>query len=88
MKSNIIDASARLTQKRKFDQFLDGVNHSETYTAVSFKEAIHADCKLHIEVYSGASPGLCIAAGNDSWLVTLTRAQAVQLAKDLFSSIE
>ena len=89
MKNNIVDATARLTQKRKFDQLLDGVFHSQTYSAISLANELPAACELHIELYGGGdSTGLCVTVGSDSWLVTLSKEQAVQLAKDLFSSIE
>ena len=86
---NVIDAENNFTQKRRFDQHQYGVSHSEKYAAKHFKENEYpTDSMVLIEVYSGYSPGLCIAAGGNSWLVTLTRDEAVQLAKDIFSSIE
>ncbi|MBX9895663.1 MAG: hypothetical protein K2Y09_10870 [Nitrosomonas sp.] len=86
--TNITDTNEFLSRKRRADQLADGVYHHKTYKATHTIDDEWREAEVHIEVYAGREPGLCISFGNDSRLITLTRAESVQLAKDIWTSIE
>lgn len=89
MNNNGIDANEHLNRKRKFDQFLDGICHSREYKAARFKvNEYPIDGTVWIDIYAGNEPALNICFEDDSRIITMTREEAVQLAKDIFSSIE
>jgi len=85
---SVLDISAALNRKRKEDQLLDGICHSQEYKAVRYKGNDPVDCTVWIDVYAGNEPTLNICFEDESRLVSLTRSQAVQLAKDIWLSIE
>jgi len=86
--NNVIKMSHFKNHKRRDDQLADGVYHLKTYTASHSVGNEWRKAEVHIEVYAGREPGLCICFEEDSRLITLTKAEAVQLAKDIWAAIE
>ena len=86
--NNVIKMSHFKNHKRRDDQLADGVCHLKNYKATHSIGNEWRETEVHIEVYAGREPGLCIDFEGDSRLITLTKAEAVQLAKDIWASIE